>query len=51
MRRGPPFVAARDELESLLSVYFDCLADEPIVIGDSLPMFAGREHWMVWRKR
>jgi len=51
VRRGPPFVAARDELESLLSVYFDCLADEPIVIGDSLPVFARREHWMVWRKR
>ena len=51
VRRGPPFVTARDELESLLAPYFDCLADEPIVVGDSLPVFAGRERWMVWRKR
>lgn len=50
-RRGPPFVAGRDELDALLLPYFDCQADEPIAVGDSLPVFAGHERWMVWRKR
>jgi SAM-dependent methyltransferase len=50
-RHGPPFVAARDELESLLANDFDCLADEPIVGSDSIAVFAGRERWMVWRRR
>jgi SAM-dependent methyltransferase len=51
VRRGPPFVAVRDELEALLANDFDCLADEPISGRDSLAVFAGRERWMVWRRR
>ena len=50
-RYGPPFVVARDELETLLAPDFDCLADEPIGGGDSIAVFAGRERWMVWRRR
>jgi hypothetical protein len=46
--KGPPFAIARDELEALLTPYFT-LADDQAV-PDSLPVFAGRERWLVWRR-
>ena len=47
--KGPPFGIAREQLLSLLAPHFDCLADESV--DDSIPVFAGKEHWMVWRRR
>jgi SAM-dependent methyltransferase len=47
--KGPPFGIARAELEALLRPHFD-LAEEGEV-ADSLPVFAGQERWMVWRRR
>jgi SAM-dependent methyltransferase len=50
-RRGPPFVTTRAEVDSLLGAAFECLEDAPVPPADSLPVFAGRERWMRWRRR
>ncbi len=47
--KGPPFGIARAQLEALLAPHFDCLADDPV--ADSIPVFAGKERWMIWRRR
>jgi len=47
--KGPPFGIARAQLDALLAPHFDCIADEAVT--DSVPVFAGRERWMVWRRR
>jgi SAM-dependent methyltransferase len=47
--KGPPFGIARAQLDALLAPYFDCIAD--LAVTDSIPVFAGRERWMVWRRR
>lgn len=47
--KGPPFGIARDELDALLAPGFDCIADE--AVEDSIPVFLGKEGWMVWRRR
>jgi SAM-dependent methyltransferase len=48
-RKGPPFGIARAELDALLAPYFDCTVDQ--AVPDSIPVFAGKERWMVWRRR
>jgi hypothetical protein len=45
--QGPPFGIARAELDALLAPAFECVADE--AVEDSLPVFAGKERWMIWR--
>ncbi|RDU99835.1 methyltransferase domain-containing protein [Trinickia dinghuensis] len=47
--KGPPFGISRDELDALLSPSFELVEDEPV--ADSIPVFAGRERWMSWRRR
>lgn len=47
--KGPPFGIARDELEGLLAPYFDCVEDASV--SDSIPIFLGKERWMVWQRR
>jgi len=47
--KGPPFGITRDELDALLAPSFECIADE--AVDDSLPVFAGKERWQVWRRR
>jgi SAM-dependent methyltransferase len=47
--RGPPFGLAAGELEGLLEGAFDRIEDAPV--DDSIPVFAGRERWQVWRRR
>lgn len=47
--RGPPFGLGSGEAERLLSPAFDRIADAPVT--DSIPVFAGRERWQVWRRR
>lgn len=47
--KGPPFGIGRAELDGLLLPAFDCIADE--AVADSIPVFAGKERWMVWRRR
>jgi len=47
--KGPPFGIGAAELEQLLAPFFERLDDRPV--ADSLPVFAGRERWQVWRRR
>jgi hypothetical protein len=47
--KGPPFGIARERLEELLSPGFECIVDE--AVSDSIPVFAGKERWMVWQRR
>lgn len=46
--KGPPFGAAPGELEGLLAPWFERLED--LAVNDSLPVFAGKERWQVWRR-
>jgi SAM-dependent methyltransferase len=47
--RGPPFGLKRGELDALMSENFDLAADA--AVGDSIPVFAGKERWQVWTRR
>jgi SAM-dependent methyltransferase len=47
--KGPPFGIARARLDALLAPHFDCIADH--AVPDSIPVFADKERWMVWRRR
>ena len=48
--RGPPFpLHAPYELAELLEPAFEQVVDEPV--PDSIPVFAGKERWQVWRRR
>jgi hypothetical protein len=48
-QKGPPFSMTQAELDALLTPYFDCVA--ALEVADSLPVFAGRERWLSWRRR
>jgi protein-L-isoaspartate O-methyltransferase len=50
-RRGPPFSAHPTELDGLFAHRFERLADEAVPAAESIPVFAGHERWMVWRRR
>ncbi|MDR0776642.1 MAG: methyltransferase domain-containing protein [Azonexus sp.] len=47
--KGPPFGILAEQLDELLSSHFTLVEDAPAT--DSLPIFAGRERWQVWRRR
>ena len=47
--KGPPFGITRARLDELLAPGFDCIADQ--AVDQSIPVFAGKERWMVWRRR
>jgi SAM-dependent methyltransferase len=47
--KGPPFGIDRERLAQLLEPAFTCLQDE--AVADSIPVFAGKERWMVWQRR
>jgi hypothetical protein len=47
--KGPPFGIERHALDAFLTPHFE-LIDEHAVT-DSIPVFAGREHWVTWRRR
>jgi len=46
--KGPPFGISRVQLEELLGADFTCIADE--AVSGSIPVFAGKERWMVWQR-
>ncbi len=50
-RRGPPFPITAAELDALLGVDFAREDDDAVPADESLPVFAGRERWQVWRRR
>jgi hypothetical protein len=47
--KGPPFGIMPAELDALLAPYFILLEDAEV--PDSIPVFAGKERWKVWRRR
>lgn len=47
--KGPPFGIAAEQLDALLAPAFDLVEDR--LADDSIPVFAGRERWQVWRRR
>lgn len=47
--KGPPFGIGRDELDQLLHDDFECVEDA--AVADSIPVFAGKERWMVWLRK
>lgn len=47
--KGPPFGILPEQLNALLQPAFECLED--VAVEDSIPVFAGRERWLVWRRR
>ena len=50
-RRGPPFAMLPEELAGLLGSAFECVVDRPVPPDASVPVFRGKERWMVWRRR
>jgi SAM-dependent methyltransferase len=50
-RRGPPFAARCAEIEHLLMGGFAPVANDEVPADQSIPVFAGRERWMVWQRR
>jgi thiopurine S-methyltransferase len=47
--KGPPFAIQRAQLDELLTPFFTLIDEQPV--RDSLPVFAGRESWLVWQRR
>ena len=47
--KGPPFGIERAALDALLDPFFECIEDA--AVSDSIPVFAGKERWMVWQRR
>lgn len=47
--RGPPFGITRPRMDELFGGAFECVEDAPV--PDSIPVFAGKERWQVWRRR
>ncbi|TFW30792.1 methyltransferase [Massilia horti] len=45
---GPPFGITRELLDQLLTPHFSCIEDAPV--ADSIPVFAGKERWIVWQR-
>lgn len=46
--KGPPFGTAPAELDALMSGLFERIRNDPVT--DSIPIFAGKECWQVWRR-
>jgi SAM-dependent methyltransferase len=46
--KGPPFGIAQAELDALLTAHFECVQNDAVT--DSIPVFAGKEYWQVWRR-
>ena len=47
--KGPPFGIAPAELDALLVPNFERIEDS--LTTDSVAVFAGKEHWQIWRRR
>jgi thiopurine S-methyltransferase len=47
--KGPPFGILQNQLDDLLAANFERIEDR--AVDDSIPVFAGRERWQVWRRR
>jgi thiopurine S-methyltransferase len=47
--KGPPFGILPEQLSDLIDPHFELIEDASVT--DSIPVFAGRERWQVWRRR
>jgi len=47
--KGPPFGTSEEELHHLLATHFERIEDA--AVSDSVPVFAGKERWQVWRRK
>ena len=47
--KGPPFGIVCAQLDALLLPEFECMVDAEA--SDSIPVFVGKERWMIWRRR
>jgi len=47
--KGPPFGIQSEQLDALLQPAFERIEDRPV--GDSIPVFAGRERWQIWKRK
>lgn len=47
--KGPPFGIGPRQLDELLLPHFVCVEDAEV--GDSIPVFLGKERWKVWERR
>ncbi len=45
----PPHPLSQEQINALLNEAFELIEDRPV--PDSLPLFAGKERWQVWRRR
>lgn len=45
----PPHALTQEQINALLGPDFELTEDRPV--PDSLPLFAGKERWQVWRRR
>ena len=50
-QRGPPFGTSKDELKRLLGRAFELSSEQAVPPADSIPVFAGKEIWQVWKRR
>jgi SAM-dependent methyltransferase len=46
--KGPPFGIERSELDALLAPHFELIEEREV--SNSIPVFAGRERWLTWRR-
>ncbi len=46
--KGPPFGISPAALDALLTPWF--VREDDHAVGDSVPVFAGKERWQVWRR-
>ncbi len=46
--KGPPFGITSEQLNELLSPYFERIEDA--AVGDSIAVFEGKERWQIWRR-
>ena len=49
--RGPPFGISMPRLRSLLDSAFELIEDEPVPATESVPVLAGKERWLVWKRK
>ncbi|MFZ6773103.1 methyltransferase [Undibacterium sp. SXout7W] len=47
--KGPPFAITRQQFQLLMTPMFELLEERDVT--DSIPVFAGRECWKIWRRR
>lgn len=47
-QKGPPFSVHPADWQALMAPYFELIAEA--AVADSLPVFAGKERWQIWRR-